>query len=222
MLIGGWGARAGELLDREAKRLRTPLHQAGELALGEQPHAIAGHWSCWLFGEPEDRGALMARFGLRTDGELPAAFARALAELGDAACELLCGRFVAVTLDREQWRCTVTRDQLGAHPLVYTQFGGATLFAAHERDLLTVLPRAPSLDRLALLRWIEDGLTPPRRTLFEGVQRLPAGHRLILGEAHERVQRWWSPRYEGTDDAEPAELGERLREAAFAAVARAA
>src|SRR5665213_3472486 len=41
MLIGGWGARAGELLDREAKRLRTPLHQAGELALGEQPHAIA-------------------------------------------------------------------------------------------------------------------------------------------------------------------------------------
>ncbi len=122
MLAGAWGARAGELLARAAEHRGTgSLQRVGGLAMLDPPDTVAGSWCCWLFGEPEDRGELAARFGLGTDGDLPTAFGRALTELGERACELLQGRFVVVALDREQNRCLVTRDQLGAQPLIYTR-----------------------------------------------------------------------------------------------------
>jgi asparagine synthase (glutamine-hydrolysing) len=186
------------------------------------PHVVEGSWCCWLFGEPEDRGTLAARFGLGHRGDLPAAFGRALTELGGAACELLCGRFVVVALDRDRGRCLLTRDQLGAQPLVHARVGDGILFTEHERDLLDLLPRTPAPDRLALLQWIENGLTLPGRSLYEGVQRLPAGHRLILGGSHVSVERWWNLRYQGTEAGTGTMLAERLRETAFAAIARAA
>jgi asparagine synthase (glutamine-hydrolysing) len=186
------------------------------------PQLVQSGWCCWLFGAPEDRGGLAERFGLKPRGDLPAAFAGALPVLGEAACELLCGRFVVVILDRKRDRCVVARDQLGAQPLVHTRVAEGVLFAEHERDLLELLARAPGPDRLALLQWIENGLSPPGRTLYEGVRRLPAGHRLILSARHASVERWWNLRYQGTEAGTETALAERLREAAFAAVGRAA
>jgi asparagine synthase (glutamine-hydrolysing) len=219
---GAWGAGAGELLARVAEREGAEVHRIGGLTMLAPPHLLSGSWCCWLFGEPEDRGTLAARFGLSTRGELPAAFAEALTELGVGACELLQGRFALVALDRERDRCVVIRDQLGAQPLLYTRAGDGALFAEHERDLLDLLPRTPGPDRLALLQWIDGGLTPPGHTLYEGILRLPAGHRLILDEQHVSVERWWNLRYEGTEQEVATTLAaERLREATFAAVGRA-
>lgn len=220
--MGAWGARAGDLLQRGAERRGGAVHRVGELAMLHPPDAVGEQWCCWLFGEPEDRGVLAARFGLEAGNTLPAAFGHALTELGEAAYELLRGRFVIVALDRRHGRCLVTRDQLGAQPLTYAQVADGVLFAEHERDLLEMLPRTPGPDRLALLQWIEDASTPRERSLYEGVRHVPAGHRLSLGEGVAHVARWWTLRYGGTEDASPAALAERLREAAFAAVGRAA
>jgi asparagine synthase (glutamine-hydrolysing) len=222
VLTGAWGARAGELLARAGEHRGAQVHQVGELAMLSPPHAVEGSWCCWLFGEPEDRGTLAARFGRGHRGDLPAAFGRALTELGDATCELLCGRFVVVALDRDRGRCLLTRDQLGAQPLVHARVADGVLFAEHECDLLDLLPRTPGPDRLALVQWIENGLTLPGRTLYEGLQRLPSGHRLILGGPHVSVERWWNARYEGFEEGSTATVAEHLREAAFAAIGRAA
>jgi asparagine synthase (glutamine-hydrolysing) len=224
VLAGAWGARAGELLARASERRGARVHRVGGLAMLSPPHAAEGSWCCWLFGEPEDSGTLAACFGRGHRGDLPAAFGRALAELGEAACELLCGRFVVVALDRDRGRCLLARDQLGAQPLVYARVADGVLFSEHECDLLDLLPRTPGPDRLALLQWIENGLTLPGRTLYEGLQRLPAGHRLILGGpgGHVSVERWWNIRYEGFEEGSATALAEGLREAAFAAIGRAA
>lgn len=221
MLAGAWGTRAGELLERAGKRRGASIHRVGGLVMLSPPHVVEGSWCCWLFGEPEDRGTLAARFAPGHGGDLSAAFAGALAELGAAACGLLCGRFVVVALDRDRGLCCVTRDQLGAQPLVHARIGDGVLFAEHERDLMCLLPCTPGPDRLALLQWIENGLTLTGRTLYEGVRRLPAGHRLILGEARAHVERWWNLRYEGIDEGSGVVLAERLRDAAFGAVTRA-
>jgi asparagine synthase (glutamine-hydrolysing) len=186
------------------------------------PQLAQSGWCCWLLGAPEDLGTLAARFGLEPRSDLTAAFASALTELGEAACELLCGRFVVVALDRDRGRCLVTRDQLGAQPLVYAHVADGILFAEHERDLLDLLPHDPGPDRLGLLEWIEHGYTPAGRTLYDGIKRLPAGHRLILAQRTATVERWWNPRYEGITPGSTTELAERLREAAFAAIGRAA
>jgi asparagine synthase (glutamine-hydrolysing) len=187
----------------------------------DRAQAVDDTWRCWLFGEPQDRGVLAARFGLQAAPELPMAFGRALAELGERACDLLCGRFVTVMLDSARDRCIVARDQLGAQPLVYAHVAGGVLFAEHECDLLELLPRSPGPDRLALLEWIESSLTPRGRTLYEGVQRLPAGHKLNLEGTRVNQTPWWNLAYEGLDSGTTAELGEHLRQGAFAAVERA-
>jgi asparagine synthase (glutamine-hydrolysing) len=217
---GAWGEQAGEMLARAAPT--HTVHRAGGLAMLEPPHLLAGGWQCWLYGAPEDRGGLAADFGLEPGGDLPGAFSRALAPLGEAACELLCGRFVVVAFERERNRCVVTRDQLGAQPLVYARAADGVVFAEHERDLLGVLAGAPGPDRLALLQWIETSLTPVGRTLYEGMRRLPAGHRLTLDPTRVSMERWWSIRYAGIERGSDMELGERLRVAAFAAIGRAA
>jgi asparagine synthase (glutamine-hydrolysing) len=222
VLTGAWGSRCGELLDRTSAYRGASLHRVGSLTMLEPPQIAAGSWCCWLFGEPEDHGMLAERFELRSRSDLIEAFARALDELGEAACALLCGRFAVVLLDRDRDRCLLVRDQLGAQPLLHVRLNGGSLFAEHERQLIELLPRTPSPDRLALLSWIESGLMLPGRSLYEGIERLPAGHRLILGGgATGTVERWWHLRYQGVVEGPPAELAERLREAAFSATARA-
>ena len=220
MLVGAWGAQAGVLLERAAGRRGAQVHRVSELTMVSPPDLIEGDWCCWLFGEPEDRGELAARFLLKAPEGLAAAFGRALAELGESACELLWGRFVVVMLERD--RCTVARDQLGAQPLVHARTAGGLLFSEHECDLLDLLPRTPDADRLALLQWIENGLTPTGRTLYEGVCRLPAGHRLKLDKTHTSVEPWWNLRYEDSEEGSAEALAERMRDASLAAVGRAA
>ena len=221
MPAGAWGARAGELLERVAERHGASVHRVGELTMRSHPDAVRGDWCCWLWGAPEDRGELAARYDLQAAGDLPTAFARAFGELGEGACELLQGRFVLVAYDGARDRCLVVRDQLGAQPLRHTHTADGVLFAEHERELLELLPHGPSPDRLALLQWIDAGHTPAGRTLYEGIERLPAGHRLVLDGRSVGVQRWWSLRYQGIEAGTEAVLAERLREAAFAAVKRA-
>jgi asparagine synthase (glutamine-hydrolysing) len=222
VLTGAWGARAGELLERAAERRGEEVHRSGRLTMPSPHNLVASNWCCWLFGAPEDRGALAARFGLQTRRDLPTAFAAALTELGVVACELLQGRFVVVALDRERDRCLVVRDQLGAQPLIHARVGDGVLFAEHERELLEMLPSTPSPDRLALLQWIDNGITTPDHTLYEDLHRLPAAHRLALDETRVRVERWWDLSYQGTDPGAETMLAEGLREAAFAAIGRAA
>jgi asparagine synthase (glutamine-hydrolysing) len=221
MLAGAWGVHAGELLDRAAERRGVDVYRVDELTMLRVPDIVHAPWCCWLFGAPEDRGELASHFGLQTRGELGLAFGRALVELGEQACALLCGRFVMVALDRERCRCVVARDQVGAQPLVHASATGGVVFAEHERELLELFRRAPAPDRLSLLAWLDGGVIPRGRTFYEALQRLPAGHRLILEGTGASVECWWRARYEGVEQGSHAELGERLRNAAFAAVARA-
>jgi asparagine synthase (glutamine-hydrolysing) len=228
VLAGAWGAAAGGLLERLAERHGAEVYRSGRLTMLEPPELVTEQWDCWLFGEPQDRGTLAARFGLPARvgsperAGLAAVFGRALRELGPEACGLLQGRFVIVMLERDRDRCLVSRDQLGAQPLVHTGVGDGLLFAEHERDLLELLPVTPAPDRLALLGWIEQGVTPPRHTLYENLRRLPAGHRLTLSaRAPATIERWWNLRYQGTETGTPQLLADQLREQAFAAITRA-
>jgi asparagine synthase (glutamine-hydrolysing) len=113
------------------------------------------------------------------------------------------------------------RDPLGSRPLVYTQAGGG-ISAEHERELLDRLPTTPAPDPLALKAWIESGAFPGARTLYEGIRRVPPGHGLRREGDSLTVERHWSPHYQETLAGTAAELAELLREAVFAAVARAA
>ncbi len=216
MFAVGWGERAVELMARGER--------AGPLVVSGAEGAIDadGRWQCWISGRLTNARALCERFGLAPDHDPPALLARAYARVGPDACELLRGTFVVVAFDRERSTATIVRDHLGGRPLVHVRVGGGALFAEHERALVELLPSTPAPDRLSLTRWIERGSTPPGRTLFEGVRRIPPAHRVELSPGAIAIAPYWRPRYEGLATGSREAIAERLREAAFAAVARAA
>ncbi len=219
MLAGAWDERSVALLDRLARRQGATVERLGSTALVGEAGAGVGRWRCWLWGRLSNAEALRERFEAE---DLGVAIARAHAELGAQACDLLRGSFVLVAVDAERDTALVSRDHLGGSPLVYARVGGGALFAEHERDILDLLPHTPGPDRVALKSWVERGCLPAERTLYEGISRLPSAHRLVLSGAGVAVEPYWAPRYEGTVSGSREEIAERLRAEAFAAVDRAA
>jgi asparagine synthase (glutamine-hydrolysing) len=243
----GWGERAVELMERAAVRGGAGIERAGALTvIGAERTTAAGtsagdmtavgtataarvsagvtdgHWQCWISGRLTNARGLCEHFGLPPDADLPTLLARAYTRVGPNACELLRGTFVVVAFDRERSIATIVRDHLGGRPLVHVRVGDGALFAEHERALVELLPSTPLPDRLSLARWIERGSTPPGQTLFEGIRRIPPAHRVELSAGTIAIAPYWCPRYEGLATGSREALAERLRDAAFAAVGRAA
>jgi asparagine synthase (glutamine-hydrolysing) len=222
MFVVAWGERAVELLDSGAARTDAAVEHAGSLAVTGAEGSIDGSWSCWISGRLTNAEELRKRFGVPPAAELPALLARVYAQLGLGACELLRGTFVVVAVDRDREVATIVRDQLGGRPLVHARVGGGALFAEHERAIVDLLPSSPGPDRLALARWIDRGSVPSGRTLFESIRRVPPAHRALLSAQNVAIEPYWRPRYEGVTGGPRQEIAERLGDAAFAAVARAA
>jgi asparagine synthase (glutamine-hydrolysing) len=220
-----WGERAVELLERDAVGAGHSIERAGEafLAVTGAIGAADRAWRCWLSGRLTNGEDLCARLGLPAGSSNAEVAARACARLGIDACGLLRGTFVLVAFEQTSGRGAVVRDQLGGRPLLESRVGNGALFAEHERTITDLLPSAPGPDRLALAQWIEQGRTPTGRTLFAGIERIGPGCRALLdGERPVTVERYWQPRYGGTAAGSYPDLCEQLREAAFAAIARAA
>lgn len=77
-------------------------------------------------------------------------------------------------------RSSVVRDVLGVHPLYFREDGSAV--AGTVAALLRERPTRPLRpDREGLARWLV-GDPDDRRTCFEGIGVVPAGHRLVLDE----------------------------------------
>ena len=222
MFVLAWGDRAVELLVGSAAHTGATVERTGTFAVTGAVGATDGSFSCWISGTLTNADDLRERFRMPPAVELPALLARAYAQLGLGTCELLRGTFVAVALDRDRDVATITRDQLGGRPLVHARVCGGALFAEHERAIVDLLPATPGPDRLSLARWIDRGSVPPERTLFEGIRRVPPAHRVLLAGNDFAIERYWRPRYEGVAAGSRQEIAERLQEAAFAAVARAA
>jgi asparagine synthase (glutamine-hydrolysing) len=222
VFLGGWGDRAVELLGDVAQRSGGSLQRSGSIAILGPPGATAAGWRCWVSGRIANAAELSERFPGAEGRDTCALAARVHAHVGASASDLLRGTFVLVSLDLERDEALVARDHLGGRPLVYAPVGNGVLFAEHEREILDALPAAPRPDRLAVAQWLERLGLPAERTLYEGISRLPAAHRLRAGDRGIAVERYWVPRYEGTVAGSREEVSERLGEHAFDAVERAA
>jgi asparagine synthase (glutamine-hydrolysing) len=217
-----WGERAVELLNSGAAYAGSKIERLGSLAVTGAAGATEGSFTCWISGRLTNAEELRERFGMAPAEEPSALVARLHAQLGFDTCELLRGTFVVVAIDRDREVATIVRDQLGGRPLVYARVGGGALFAEHERAIIDLLPSTPGPDRLALALWIERGILPSGRTLFDGIRPIPPAHRVLLSAEGIAVEPYWRLSYQGVVAGSRQGAAERLREAAFAAIQRAA
>ncbi|MGN6374539.1 MAG: XrtA/PEP-CTERM system amidotransferase [Sphingomonas sp.] len=139
---------------------------------------------------------------------------------GPAMLERLNGMFAFALYDARRQILFLARDRLGVKPLHYvTLSDGGVAFASELKGLLA----HPLLRRRPDIRAVEDfmalGYVPDDACLVAGVQKLAAGHSLLLerGRPVPVPSRWWdidfSKRARGSARALEEELVERMRSA---------
>jgi asparagine synthase (glutamine-hydrolysing) len=138
-------------------------------------------------------------FRTKTDTE---AIVHAYEEYGDDCVSHLSGMFAFALWDSRRERLLLARDRLGIKPLYYAQLDDGTLAFASEIKALRRLPQlSTTLDLTALDQYLRLQFIPAPRTIFSGVRKLAAGHRLIWEKKEGkgsgvRVERYWTPRFQ--------------------------
>ncbi|HMF40307.1 MAG TPA: asparagine synthase (glutamine-hydrolyzing) [Polyangia bacterium] len=130
------------------------------------------------------------RFRSRTDTE---AIVHQYEETGEDCLQSLDGMFALGIWDAARERLLLARDRLGKKPLYYTVVNGCLLFASEIKGLLAHPDVVRDVDPEGLNLYLTFGNVPPPYTLFKGIKKLPAAHRLICDRlGNLTVERYWS------------------------------
>jgi asparagine synthase (glutamine-hydrolysing) len=112
-------------------------------------------------------------------------------EWGDECVARFNGMFAFALWDDRQKRLLLARDRLGVKPLAYVRRGGRLWFASEVKSLLEDPTITREVNREAIVGYLSLFAVPEPQSLFQGVERLPAGHLLIFEDGAARIKRYW-------------------------------
>jgi asparagine synthase (glutamine-hydrolysing) len=168
-----------------------------DLATGQQPIHNEDR-SVWIvfngeiYNYKELRVALQKKghcFYTQTDTEV---IVHLYEEQGDECANSLRGMFAFALWDVRSRRLLLARDRLGIKQLYYTINHGALYVGSEIKCLLSVPEIQRTIDPEAMAAYFRYLYIPGERTIFAGITRLPAGHRLICENGKVRRERFWS------------------------------
>jgi asparagine synthase (glutamine-hydrolysing) len=116
---------------------------------------------------------------------------------GDACLDHLLGDFAFAIWDPRHRKLLCARDHFGLRPLYYHHVPGQRFLLASDARAILVLPQVPY--RINQAR-IADYLVPELEwidytsTFFEGVYRLPPGHKAVVTPGRLDIAEYWPPR----------------------------
>ncbi len=161
--------------------------------------------------------ALGAQF--HTDGDSEVILA-AWQRWGPDCLPRLHGMFAFAIYDLDQRSLFLARDRLGVKPLFHARLSDGSLIFGSELKALTAHPLLRrDIDPLAVEDYLAWGYVPDTRSMLRGVEKLPAGHFLLL--RHDAPmpapRKWWdvsfAERHKGNSADLEAELLHVLRDA---------
>jgi asparagine synthase (glutamine-hydrolysing) len=134
-------------------------------------------------------------------------------EFGDGMVRELNGMFAFALWDSRRRRLLIARDRFGEKPLYWGVFDNTLLFASEPKVLLAHPAVRPALNINALRQYLSFDYVPAPLSIYEGINKLPAAHKLTLENGRVNVERYWQLSYK---TAEPVpgenEAAEHLRE----------
>jgi asparagine synthase (glutamine-hydrolysing) len=114
-------------------------------------------------------------------------------EWGDNVLDRLNGMFGLAIWDVKRRRLMLARDRMGIKPIYYTIQDGRLLFGSEMRAIVAGLGERPTIDPQAVESSLRYRYTPAPETILEGINKLPAGTRLVVEEGRSpKVERWWN------------------------------
>jgi len=129
----------------------------------------------------------------------------------------LNGMFAIAIWDRRSGRLVLARDRAGEKPLHFTRTGDEFVFGSELKALL----RHPAVSRKmnweAFREYFSSGYISAPRTIYQGIEKLPAGHYAILENGRFSQQPYWtldpSNRFAGSHEDAVRECRQLLEEA---------
>ena len=134
-------------------------------------------------------------------------------EYGDKMVGELNGMFAFALWDSRRRKLLIARDRFGEKPLYWGVFDNTLLFASEPKVLLAHPAVKPSLNLQALRQYLSFDYVPAPLSIYEGINKLPAAHQLVLENGRVYVDRYWQLSYK-TADPVPSEneAAEHLRD----------
>jgi asparagine synthase (glutamine-hydrolysing) len=104
----------------------------------------------------------------------------------------------------------LVRDRVGIKPLYMTRTkGGEWLFASEIRALLAHDDVTPDMEPAAFWHYLTFIVAPAPLTMFRGIFKIPAGHRVTIdARGQATATRWWDCRPDRSRMLRPADLSE--------------
>jgi|GEM_PF-47381 len=138
-----------------------------------------GRWAIAYNGElynyPRLREQLPGPFRTSCDTEVAL---NACIAWGPAAVERFDAMWAMAVVDTQERTGHLSRDPFGIKPLYYAYHDGRLLFASELRAMRSSLHLPTTIDPNALACYLNTGYIPHPYTIYEGVHKLPPGHRL--------------------------------------------
>lgn len=107
----------------------------------------------------------------------------------------LRGMFAFAIWDEKRNRTMIVRDRFGIKPLYYCVVDGILYFASEAKSLLPFLPSIRT-NSTALAEYLTFQYSLGSQTLFEGIEQLMPGHRMVIESGNVSIQRYWDIKYE--------------------------
>ncbi len=125
------------------------------------------------------------------------------------------GDYAIALWDAKLERLILVRDRVGVKPLYFYQRQGRFIFASEIKAILQHTAVTPDVDEESLYHYLTFVTTPAPSTLFSDIQKLPAGHMLVLGrDGQPRTTQYWDalpPEENGAVRSEEEHRAEILR-----------
>jgi asparagine synthase (glutamine-hydrolysing) len=137
---------------------------------------------------------LLGADGFRTRSDTEVAL-RAFRRFGPGCLDRFRGMFAFGLWDEPRDTLLLARDRFGIKPLYYTVSGDVLYFASEAKALLPFLARV-EVDPDGLLDYLTFQYCLPGRTMFRGIEELPAGHLLTVRGGAVELKRYWEVYYE--------------------------
>jgi asparagine synthase (glutamine-hydrolysing) len=165
-----------------------------------------------IYNYPELRRRLLEKghhFKTQSDTEV---IVHLYEEKGIACVKELRGMFAFAIWDTKSQQLLLARDPLGQKPLYYGQWGGNFIFASEIKSILQNSWITPQLNKRAMHNYLSLRCVPEADTLFEGIDKLPAGHLLTLKDQQVSVRSYWDLRYTPKLEGDEADITAQLRQ----------
>jgi asparagine synthase (glutamine-hydrolysing) len=216
---------AGYYIDDAAlghRRLSIIDVRGGSQPIANEDGTVQVVFNGEIYNFQELRRGLASRghiFRTRSDTEV---LVHAYEEVGERLPEILNGMFAFALWDARRKELLLARDRLGKKPLYYSfSVPGLRFCFASELKALTVLPGfAKEVNSRAVADFLALSYVPEPDTIYQGVHKLEAGHRITVSVSGAAVSRYWTPRVDPGQGTAFDQAVEELRELGRDAVER--